>query len=362
MNVFEALEMVSRQGMAILEECARRAPGDVATRLGVSVAQARRWRRLAEVYFGPADSPARQARAVAVSRERGWSLERLEMIERHAGRVRGRGRAWALREELCAHAGSFEEVQRLARTRVADLAAPAPPQAGVRISTARDGMRTLSICGDQRMITDLEKTLETYTRGSREPRSLALAGAFWQHVKSGYGLARARYTTVVTVPLESLDKIVAGAGDDVELQLSDGTSMSGVEWLTAVRQGNMSHEVFAGLFHPVAGPVNLYRARFASWKQRILAMAESPRCAWPECNVPADRCEVHHLRAHKHGGETEPGNLTMLCRFHNGRNDDNPEAPPRHGRIERVGGELVWRWKTKKPPEPHGAGGIRGGS
>ncbi|WP_301196089.1 HNH endonuclease, partial [Corynebacterium stationis] len=53
-----------------------------------------------------------------------------------------------------------------------------------------------------------------------------------------------------------------------------------------------------------------------------LAMAENLVCPWPECNVPADRCQVHHIDAHKNGGHTKPSNLTMLCKYHNGVNDD----------------------------------------
>src|SRR5699024_1650115 len=85
--------------------------------------------------------------------------------------------------------------------------------------------------------------------------------------------------------------------------------------------------------HPVHGPVNLYSARFASFKQRILAAAENLVCPWPECNVPADSCQVHHLHPHNLGGQTSPENLTMLCKYHNGAKDEHPNAPPHNGLI-----------------------------
>src|SRR5699024_9496932 len=72
----------------------------------------------------------------------------------------------------------------------------------------------------------------------------------------------------------------------------------------------------------------LYEIRFASDKLRTLAMAENLVCPWPDCNVPADRCQVHHIDAHKHGGHTKPSNLTMLCKYHNGVNDDGDPANP----------------------------------
>lgn len=96
--------------------------------------------------------------------------------------------------------------------------------------------------------------------------------------------------------------------------------------------------------HPEEGPVNLYRtARVANDKQRIMAAAENPRCAWPGCNQPADLSQVHHLKAWSNGGETNMKNLVMCCAYHNGVNDDDPNAPPRRGRLERVGGRIVWR-------------------
>ena len=92
---------------------------------------------------------------------------------------------------------------------------------------------------------------------------------------------------------------------------------------------------YVGLFHPTAGPVNLYEARFASEKLRTLAMAENLVCPWPDCNVPADRCQVHHIDAHKNGGHTKPSNLTMLCKYHNGVNDDDGLATPGRKRRKR---------------------------
>src|SRR5699024_12034764 len=76
-----------------------------------------------------------------------------------------------------------------------------------------------------------------------------------------------------------------------------------------------------------------------SLKQRIMATAENLVCPWPDCSVPADRCQVHHIDAHKNGGHTTPSNLTMLCRYHNGVNDDDPKIR-RRGRIQRHRGQM----------------------
>lgn len=74
--------------------------------------------------------------------------------------------------------------------------------------------------------------------------------------------------------------------------------------------------------------------RLATMEQRRGAILETLTCAHPDCVVPALHCEVHHIQAWSHGGPTTNPNLTMLCRVHNGRNDDDP-ARPKNGRIER---------------------------
>ena len=112
------------------------------------------------------------------------------------------------------------------------------------------------------------------------------------------------YRTVIAIGLEDCVKVLRGEGNDVIIALSDGTTMTGAEMLSALMAGQLGREIFAGLFHPVHGPVNLYSARFASAKQCILATAENLVCPWPDCNVPADRCQVHHIHPHNLGGPT----------------------------------------------------------
>ena len=136
-------------------------------------------------------------------------------------------------------------------------------------------------------------------------------------------MLRPEYRSVIAIGLDDFAKVSAGSSDEVIVGLSDGTTMTGAELIEAALAGALGENIYAGLFHPTAGPVNLYQARFASLKQRILATAENLVCPWPDCGVPADRCQVHHIDAHKNGGQTNPSNLTMLCKYHNGANDDD---------------------------------------
>lgn len=126
---------------------------------------------------------------------------------------------------------------------------------------------------------------------------------------------------------------------DVVVQLTNGATMTGAELV----QRAFTEHGYVTLIHPVEGPVNLYRtSRFASAKQRLMAAAENPVCPWPECRYPADECQVHHLNAWKNGGETNSRNLTIACPYHNGVNDDDPNAPPLRGHLARVNGTIRW--------------------
>lgn len=356
MDIFQAFTIVAAHGVALLSACHERSAYDIVA-AGVSLEQAKTYKRTATAFLGPADSPKVQQDTLAVATAQGLSIERLTMINRHANRLTRRGQAWKLRAELVAMTGSFEEVNAHGKARVEEILGPQPKQPGVRIGRTKNGMRTMTITDSQRRITDFEKTLDAVTDAreakareakSREAdapeppvaqkRSNQLLTSLWEHLESDSGLVAPSYRTVIAIGLDECTKILRGEGDDVIVGLSDGTTMTGAEVLGSLLAGELGHEVFAGLFHPVAGPVNLYHARFASMKQRVLAMAENLVCPWPDCSVPADRCQVHHLQPHNLGGPTVPWNMTMLCKYHNGVNDDNSSAPPKNGRMERCRG------------------------
>ena len=312
---------------------------------------ARKYTRLATVFFGPADSPKVQRDSVALAEARQLSLEYLEMINKHAKKLNTRGAAWKLRAELIAFEGTFEEVEAHAKKRVTEQGGDTKKKPGVRLGRVIDGLRTISITDTQRRITDLEKTLDAGIKHDEDqPRSEALLEPFWNLVEgNGTGLIKPEYRTVIAIGLEDYAKVSCGKGDEVIVALSDGTTMTGAEFINAAMEGSLGDKLYVGLFHPTAGPVNLYEARFASDKLRTLAMAENLVCPWPDCNVPADRCQVHHIDAQKHGGHTKPSNLTMLCKYHNGINDDDgprkkrkrpSPGKPKRGRMRRHRGKV----------------------
>lgn len=310
MDKYEEFMALTSQAIAILKDMSKRSPYDMASD-GMARKTAKSFTTLADALFGPTDSPRLQRESVALAEQRGLSLEYLEMVEKHAKKLQKRG---------------------------------------VRLGRVVDGLRTISITDTQRRITDLEKTLDAAIKDDDQPRSAALLEPFWDLVEgTGTGLIKPEYRTVIAIGLDDFAKVSCGKGEDVIVALSDGTTMTSAEFINAAMAGSLGDKLYVGLFHPTAGPVNLYEARFASEKLRTLATAENLVCPWPDCNVPADRCQVHHIDAHKHGGHTKPSNLTMLCKYHNGVNDDDgprkkrkrpSPGKPKRGRMRRHRGKV----------------------
>ena len=322
-DIWQAFKLLTSHGIGFLRLFDELSPHDLSDE-GIEITLAKNYARLATELFSPCDSPRVQHDAIALAEEKKLSANHLLMVNKHARKLKARGAAWRLRAELIALEGSLEEVEAYAKKRVTEEGGDKPKQRGVRVGRVIDGLRTISITDTQRKITDLEKTLDASIKDDDQPRSEALLEPFWDLVEGGgTGLIKPEYRTVIAIGLEDFAKVSCGKGEDVVVALSDGTTMTGAEFINAAMAGSLGDKLYVGLFHPTAGPVNLYEARFASEKLRTLAMAENLVCPWPDCNVPADRCQVHHIDAHKHGGHTKPSNLTMLCKYHNGVNDDD---------------------------------------
>ncbi|HJG63332.1 MAG TPA: HNH endonuclease [Corynebacterium stationis] len=347
--LMKAFKLLTSNGIGFLRLCAEYSPYDLADD-GIEISLAKNYTRLASTLFSPCDSPRIQREAVALAEERQLSVNHLLMINKHAKKLKARGAAWKLRAELIAREGSLEEVEAYAKKRVMEEGGDTKKKPGVRVGRVIDGLRTISITDTQRRITDLEKTLDAAIKDDDQPRSAALLEPFWDLVEgTGTGLIKPEYRTVIAIGLDDFAKVSCGRGDEVIVALSDGTTMTGAEFINAAMEGSLGDKLYVGLFHPTAGPVNLYEARFASEKLRTLAMAENLVCPWPDCNVPADRCQVHHLDARKNGGHTKPSNLTMLCKYHNGVNDDDgprkkrkrpSPGKPKRGRMRRHRGKV----------------------
>ena len=331
---------------------------------GVDPARVRALGGVHEVYFGPTRFRKQQRLAVEAARAGGHSLDKLVLIERYMAHIDDAAERWRVRRELLAVRGSFATLRRAAQQ-----AAPAPERpAGpdrVRFSRTRGGKRSLVVVGSQRRMADLEHALMGRAPGVG-PAGEEMYDALWQLLDGGGAGADAGGAVpaavprpLLLIPLASWVRIMRGEGDDTVLGLTDATTMTGAEFINQV-VATGEFELEAALFHPQEGAVNLYRTqRFANQKQRDLARAVTPVCPVPGCRHGAEACEIHHIQAWKHGGETNLANLVPVCRYHNRINDDDQPITGRsngRGRIDTTHGRPSWVSPRGYPaPNPHHA-------
>lgn len=71
----------------------------------------------------------------------------------------------------------------------------------------------------------------------------------------------------------------------------------------------------AGLIFSAKGEVLWHgtNTRLATPAQRRAIKTRDRHCTVDTCDVPADRCEIHHLHPHAHGGPTNIDNLALTC-------------------------------------------------
>lgn len=304
---------------------------------GIRPKHVNEWGLVHDTYLGPTKWTAQQRRAVELARASEMSIDQLALIEKELQSVKDPREKWELRFALLGVRGGYESVRRQANDAVRKE--ETAPRKQVRFSKSRHGRRTMTVTGEERDIADLEHAL---LRGVDTARPVApqLLENFLRLMRGGgAGVPFAAPRPMVLVPMPAWSRILRGEGDDIVLGLTDATTMTGAEFL----QQCAGAELELAAVHPQEGPVNLYRGeRLANKKQRDLARVAAPVCPVPGCRHGADACEIHHITAWRHGGETNWDNLAPLCRYHNRVNDDDPARSAR-GRIERVRGTPVWR-------------------
>ncbi|WP_078056913.1 HNH endonuclease signature motif containing protein [Corynebacterium bouchesdurhonense] len=302
---------------------------------GFSTAKVNQWQHLHDVYYGPAKANKQRAKALRRASEGRFSLDQLTLIENALKPVANPAARMRLRLRLLATAMNYKALRALIKQLVPKTTTA--PKKGVRFTASRNRTRTMTVTADERDIADIEHLISRDIDPDR-PASGQFLDNFLTTLRDGVGVPRAVPRPLLLIPLPDYTRIVAGDGDDITLGLTDGTTMTGAEYLTK----HHADTIEVAAFHPQHGPVNLYRTeRFANKKQRDLARAAMPICPVPGCRHGADSCEIHHITAWKFGGETNLDNLAPLCRYHNGTNDDDP-TNPRRGRVENISGTPTW--------------------
>ncbi|MDY5839796.1 MAG: HNH endonuclease [Corynebacterium camporealensis] len=342
----DALSAYRQPGIVLLQHSLER-PGALARGLDMTYQEVSAWKQAARIYFGPTRFTKKQQQAVRLAD--GYSVSRLLRIERFAKRVADEAERWRFRLDALAFDGTADELCRYLKSATEEQSIPpVEPKRGTNVIQHSENIWSFTMRDEPARIAQLLKSLDV--TGSEERLD-----KMWSMLAEGGQLVEPAYRTVIAIGLDDFMKVIAGKGDDVILGCSDGTTMTGAEYLAHLLAGRMGQDMFAGLYHPTQGPVNLYECRAASFKQRILAISEQLACAWDNCPTPSDHCEVHHIVGHKMGGQTKPTNLTMLCKYHNGvigsTDPTDMHGPrPKRGYVCRENGRVVYQPPGKEPP------------
>ncbi|MGP5495774.1 HNH endonuclease signature motif containing protein [Corynebacterium flavescens] len=328
MGLQEYFAQLSR-GVDLVAECSGVSAPDLEA-MGASAQDAAELISLHAIYFGPTPYSGKQRSAIDGARRNGHCLSTLLHIESFTRRVKEQRAAWNLRVELCATPS--EQVTAVARRRLREMRVPREYRERALLRQHPNGLATLTVTGNGLDMADAFRTIDHKRPG--ESFVARMLG------KADEATTRTRVTTMAVLQLEDYGKLVRRERDDVLIRTTSGTVITGAQLVERA----CANEGLITVISRAQGPVDLYRfERFASVKQRTMLAAEHPTCAWPGCNIPAERGQFHHLTPWKHGGETNVANLVTLCSYHNGVNEDDPNAPPRRGRLTRDGGKIIWQ-------------------
>ncbi|GAB3076331.1 hypothetical protein GCM10027157_06810 [Corynebacterium aquatimens] len=335
---------------------------EAALSAGIDPARVRAWSKIHEAYYGPTTSRQKQRLALEQAQRAGMSLDQLALIERRVAKFASARTRNKMRVALLAVRGNYKTLEKAAKELAPQPTKPARKQ--VTFSPSKNGTRTMTVTADERDLADFEHFLSQDLDPSH-PAAPQLLKRFLAFMRgnpasdpggpsdSSPGVPYAVPRPLLLLPLPDWVSIINGEGDEIELSLTDGTNMTGAEFLNGYF-GTVDNGLEAAVFHPEHGAVNLYRTqRLANAKQRILARASMPVCPVPGCRRGADSCEIHHIKPWAKGGATNISNLAPLCRYHNRVNDDDP-ARRKRGHIRMRRGTPVWvSPRGYAVPNPH---------
>jgi hypothetical protein len=146
----------------------------------------------------------------------------------------------------------------------------------------------------------------------------------------------------LTMPFSVLTEAPGGgSAEQGELALSDSDAAE-LAWAGPVsvelaRRILCDATVTRIILGPASQPLDVGRAtRVVPAGMRRAVSVRDRHCQWPDCQVPAAWCDVHHLRHWSRGGVTALHNLVMLCGWHHTQLHLTRQTLLRHpdGRVE----------------------------
>ncbi|MDP7702789.1 HNH endonuclease signature motif containing protein [Mycobacterium sp. TY815] len=195
-------------------------------------------------------------------------------------------------------------------------------------------------CNPDNLSSDATPEIDTRTPGQRQHDAL---NDLLRRQLGDPGLGQHNGLPVTVVVTTTLQELTTATGHGVT---ASGTVIPMRELVEMASRAVHYLAIFDGHSNR---PLYLGRARrIASADQRLALIAAERGCTFPGCDVPADKCEVHHINEWATGGNTDVDTLTLAC-------------APNHKLIERG-------WTTTKfanhrtawtPPKRFDRGGPR---
>lgn len=366
MDVAKLLTDLATRGMDIAAYCYRtsrttaRAKEAIASQFALPRVAAGRWLRMSKSFFGPIEDPSEKRLRAAtnnLSRQLHYSIDHLLAIYsalRHlspdADQSREEARAWITARS----AGlTVDELKAFATAHVRELneglvTVTAPHRRYFRASRISDarGMRYATLCLPEETMAALVRNLhfraETLRKRDRRlSHQRAMADALVELHHEPQQLSPYLQPAIL-ITMDDLE----GQGDGT-YATTDGTLVTPAEYAAT----KLADYGLCLVYDDHAQPVDLFRTqRLANDKQRAIIALDQILCAEPSCTHTVATSQIHHIKAWARGGETNLANLVGACRMHNARNDDDPQRPPRNGRLERCAhtGRAGWRPPGKK--------------
>ncbi len=133
---------------------------------------------------------------------------------------------------------------------------------------------------------------------------------------------------------------LSGSSIPIEEAVNLALADTGYVAHTSVKDGRAQ----LNFIHPII------RTRFSTGEHRLGVMLETLTCT--RCGRPAITCQAHHIDAYAYVRKREHSwdDLANACAPHNAANDDNPNAPPKNGRIIRD--KNGWPGYQPRPGDP----------
>ncbi|MCI6207676.1 MAG: HNH endonuclease [Corynebacterium glucuronolyticum] len=311
-------------------------------RVGYDPTTAHDIKKLAGTYYGRCSAPRKQERTREKAVISGCSFASLKAIERYVAKL-PKKHAWTIREALVPYGRDIRQINAEGARLLQEFnphRADNPNKSLTYRSLKNSTFATLTLKAESSRVKQI------YDRAKATDKACPADGLVKLALAANDGKLPAAATPLLVLPLD-MDMLgyTEEERNTFRFSLTNGATMTSQE----VVEAELEKRAILALVHPLA-PENLglfefemtEDSRFADVLEFINQSIRNPVCPHPGCSTPASECQVHHITAVKMGGKTVSANLMLLCKFFNGRNDDDP-ATPMYGRMVRVNGLEYWK-------------------